>query len=188
MQTETENCRVNGAMVRNVLEAVTPKASSVRHVALVTGTKHYLGPFELHAKSKPETPFREDQPRLPIENFYYMQEDIVFEFADRYRFNWSIHRPHTIVGYAVGNAMNIGVTLATHASICRETGRPFIFPGSSTQYFALADVTDARLLARHITWASTAPSARNEAFNIVNGDVFRWQRMWGVIAFAVRWL
>jgi nucleoside-diphosphate-sugar epimerase len=183
MATETENCRVNGAMVRNVLEAITggPR-QTVQHVALVTGTKNYLGPFEMYAKNKPETPFREDQPRLPIENFYYVQEDVVFEFAHRFGFSWSVHRPHTIVGYAVGNAMNIGVTLATYASVCRATGRPFVFPGSAMQWSALADVTDARLLAKHVAWAARTPAARNEAFNVANGDVFRWQRLWGVIA------
>ena len=182
MGNEVDNCRVNGAMVRNVLDAVTHgQRRSVQHVALVTGTKNYLGPFEMYAKNKPETPFREDQPRLPIDNFYYVQEDVVFEFAERCGFSWSVHRPHTIVGYAVGNAMNIGVTLATYASVCKAFGRPFVFPGSQMQYSALSDVTDARLLARHLAWAATTPAARNEAFNVANGDVFRWQRLWGVI-------
>jgi len=61
--TEAENIRVNAAMVRNLLDALRP-AGSVRHVALVTGLKHYLGPFEAYAKIKPDTPFREDQGRL----------------------------------------------------------------------------------------------------------------------------
>jgi nucleoside-diphosphate-sugar epimerase len=39
-------------------------------------------------------------------------------------------------------------------------------------------MTDARQLARHLTWAATAPAARNEAFNIVNGDSFRWNWLW----------
>ncbi len=182
MATESENCRVNGAIVRNVLQAVTCAGDSLRHAALVTGTKHYLGPFEAYARNQPETPFRETQPRLPGENFYYTQEDIVFELAGKFGFGWTVHRPHTIIGYAVGNLMNLGVTLATYASICRATGRPFIFPGSPTQYASLTDVTDARLLARHLTWAATTPAARNEAFNVVNGDVFRWRRMWAAIA------
>lgn len=183
MPTETENCRVNGAMVANVLDAVlADQRPALEHVALVTGTKNYLGPFEMYARNEPETPFREDQPRLPIDNFYYVQEDVVFEHARRAGFSWSVHRPHTIVGYAIGNAMNIGVTLAVYASVCKATGRPFIFPGSTRQWQALADVTDARLLARHIAWASTTTAARNEAFNVANGDVFRWQRLWGRIA------
>lgn len=179
--TEAENCRVNGAMVRNLLDAL--QAAPLRHVALVTGLKHYLGPFEAYGKGTlPQTPFREDQDRLPVENFYYVQEDEVFAAAKRQGFGWSVHRPHTIVGYALGNAMNMGVTLAVYASLCRETGRPFLFPGSPQQWNGLTDVTDARLLARHLAWASTDPAAANTAFNVVNGDVFRWSWMWGRIA------
>jgi dTDP-4-dehydrorhamnose reductase len=47
--TEAENIRVNAGMVRNVLNAVS-KAKTVEHVALVTGLKHYLGPFEAYGK------------------------------------------------------------------------------------------------------------------------------------------
>jgi nucleoside-diphosphate-sugar epimerase len=180
--TEEENIRVNAAMVRNVLHALS-SAGSVEHVALVTGLKHYLGPFEAYGTGTvPATPFREEQPRLDVDNFYYAQEDEVFEAAKRDGFHWSIHRPHTIVGYAVGNAMNMGVTLAVYATICRETGRPFMFPGSAVQWNGLTDMTDARLLARHLQWAATTPAAYNEAFNIVNGDVFRWRWMWERIA------
>jgi nucleoside-diphosphate-sugar epimerase len=180
--TEAENIRVNSAMVRNLLDAVSA-ANSVRHVALVTGLKHYLGPFEAYGKgSLPATPFREEQPRLDIENFYYAQEDEVFAAAARRNFGWSVHRPHTIVGYALGNAMNMGVTLAAYATICREAKRPFLFPGSAAQWNGLTDMTDAKLLARHLEWASTTPAARDQAFNVVNGDVFRWSWMWPRLA------
>ena len=180
--TEAENITVNSAMIRHLLDALSER-DCLRHVALVTGLKHYLGPFEAYGKGVlPATPFREEQPRLPIENFYYAQEDAVFEAAARDGFGWSVHRPHTIIGYAVGNAMNMGVTLAAYATICRETGRPFVFPGSAAQWNGLTDITDARLLARHLEWAATSPAARNEAFNVVNGDIFRWNWMWPRIA------
>jgi nucleoside-diphosphate-sugar epimerase len=180
--TEAENIRVNSAMVRNLLDALSP-AGTVEHVALVTGLKHYLGPFEAYGKGTlPATPFRETQARLDIENFYYAQEDEVFAAAKRDGFTWSVHRPHTIIGYAVGNAMNMGVTLAVYATLCRETGRPFLFPGSGVQWNSVTDMTDARLLARHLQWASTTVNAQNEAFNVVNGDVFRWSWMWEQIA------
>jgi nucleoside-diphosphate-sugar epimerase len=176
--TEAENIRVNAGMVRNVLDALSG-AKSAEHVALVTGLKHYLGPFEAYGKgSLPATPFRETQPRLDIENFYYAQEDEVFSAADRDGYGWGVHRPHTIIGYAVGNAMNMGTTLAVYASICKELGKPMQFPGSAVQWNSLTDMTDARLLAKHLLWAATTPAARNEAFNVVNGDVFRWSWMW----------
>jgi nucleoside-diphosphate-sugar epimerase len=43
-------------------------------------------------------------------------------------------------------------------------------------------MTDADLLARHLLWAVETPAAANEAFNIVNGDIFRWNWMWERIA------
>jgi len=180
--SEADNIRVNAAMVRNVLDAVR-SARSLRHVALVTGLKHYLGPFEAYGQgSLPQTPFRESQARLEVENFYYAQEDEVFAAAQRDHFTWSVHRPHTITGVAVGNAMNMATTLAVYASVCKATGRPFVFPGSRVQWDSLTDMTDARILARQLLWAATTPAAANEAFNVTNGDVFRWSWMWGRIA------
>jgi nucleoside-diphosphate-sugar epimerase len=43
--SEEENIAANGALVRNLLAALD-RSASLRHVALVTGLKHYLGPFE----------------------------------------------------------------------------------------------------------------------------------------------
>ncbi|RMN25575.1 hypothetical protein ALQ62_00788 [Pseudomonas coronafaciens pv. zizaniae] len=81
--TEPENIEVNSAMIQNLLDALSP-GKTVKHVALVTGLKHYLGPFEMYAKSTPlPTPFRESQPRLNVENFYYDQEDVLYAAANR---------------------------------------------------------------------------------------------------------
>jgi nucleoside-diphosphate-sugar epimerase len=181
--TEADNIRVNSALVRNLLEALSPQ-QSVQHVALVTGLKHYLGPFDAYASGGllPETPLREEHPRLATENFYYAQEDEVYAAAARDGFTWSIHRPHTVIGKAVGNLMNMGTTLAVYGAICRETGRPFRWPGSQAQWQGLSDVTDARVLAKHLLWAAQTPGARNEAFNVVNGDVFRWSWLWRRLA------
>ncbi len=179
--TEAENVRVNGAMVENLFAAL-PYPGSLQHAGLITGTKQYLGPFEAYGQTAAETPFREDTPRLPGLNFYYTQEDVLFAAAARHGFTWSVHRPHSIVGFALGNAMNMGVTLAVYATLCRETGEPFVFPGSHLQWNALTDVTDARLLARHLAWTAETPAAHNQAFNVVNGDIFRWRWLWPQLA------
>jgi nucleoside-diphosphate-sugar epimerase len=177
---EAENVRVNAGMVRNLFEGIAD--APVKHAALVTGLKHYLGSFDDYAKVKPYTPFLESSPRLPGLNFYYAQEDVVFEMAAKRGFSWSVHRPHTMIGFVVGNLMNMAVTLAVYASICKHTGRPFVYPGSPEQYNAVTDVTDARILAEQLYWAVTTPEAANMAFNIVNGDVFRWTWLWQQIA------
>src|SRR4051794_21425389 len=189
MPTEAENIAVNAAAVRNVLTAVEP-AGSVEHVALMTGLKHYLGPFEAYAQGvMADTPFHEDEPRLDAPNFYYAQEDELFDAAARSGFTWSVHRAHTVFGFAVGNAMNMVLTLAAYATLCKELGRPFVFPGSSTQWNSVTDVTDADLLADQIIWAAGHEAGHDQAFNIANGDVFRWRWLWPQIAeyFGVAW-
>ncbi len=180
--SEDENIRVNAGMVRDVLDAVRP-AGTVRHVALLTGLKHYLGPFEAYGQGQvPDTPFHEDEERLPHKNFYYAQEDELFAAAERDGFTWSVHRAHTIIGAALGNAMNMGQTLAAYAAICRELDRPFVFPGSQAQWDGLTDMTDADLLAEQLHWAATTPAAADTAFNVADGDVFRWRWMWPRLA------
>ena len=181
-ETEAENVRVNGAMLQNLFDGLAETGALLEHAALVTGTKQYLGPFEAYGQVAAETPFREDNPRLPGLNFYYTQEDILFAASGRGGFRWSVHRPHSMVGFAHGNAMNMGVTLAVYASLCREAGEPFVFPGSHFQWNALTDVTDARLLGRHLAWASTTVAAANATYNVVNGDVFRWRWLWPQLA------
>src|SRR3954467_15823583 len=187
--TEAENIAVNSAAVRNVLAAVEP-AASVEHVSLMTGLKHYLGPFEAYAQGvMADTPFHEDEPRLAAPNFYYAQEDELFDAAARSGFTWSVHRAHTVFGFALGNAMNMVLTLSAYATICKELGRPFVFPGSATQWNSVTDVTDADLLADQIIWCATHDAGRNEPFNIANGDVFRWRWLWPQIAeyFGLGW-
>jgi nucleoside-diphosphate-sugar epimerase len=104
--SEEENIAANGALVRNVLGALD-RSASLRHVALVTGLKHYLGPFEDYAKAQVETPLREEMPRLPAPNFFDAQEDEVFHAARRQGFTWSVHRSHTTIGYSLRTSMNI---------------------------------------------------------------------------------
>ncbi|MFC8177812.1 SDR family oxidoreductase [Rhodococcus sp. NPDC057297] len=176
--SEKENIEVNSATLRNVLDVLGP-SGTVNHVALMTGLKHYLGPFDAYGDAvMAETPFHESEERLDTPNFYYAQEDELFAGADKYDFTWSVHRAHTISGFAVGNAMNMVLTLSVYASICAELGTPFVFPGSDTQWNGLTDLTDADLLAEQMVWASSNDNGKNEAFNIANGDVFRWRWMW----------
>ncbi|MBB1510939.1 SDR family oxidoreductase [Tessaracoccus sp. MC1756] len=187
--SEAENIEVNSAILRNFLDAL-PRPAGRRHVALMTGLKHYLGPFDDYARAvSADTPFREESGRLDVPNFYYAQEDVLFEAAETQGFTWSVHRAHTVFGFAVGNAMNMVLTLGTYAEICRETGQPFVFPGSETQWNGVTDATDADLLADHLIWASTSPEGSNEAFNVANGEVFRWRWLWPRLAefFKLPW-
>ncbi len=188
--SEAQNIEVNSAIVRNTIAAAAA-GGSLRHVALLTGLKHYLGPFDNYATGvMADTPFSEEEARLDSPNFYYAQEDELFAGAERHGFTWSVHRAHTVFGFATGNAMNMALTLSVYATLCRRTGEPFRFPGSETQWNGVTDVTDSDLLAEQLLWAATDPAGRDQAFNIANGDVFRWRSLWPRIAeyFGVDWV
>lgn len=180
--TKEENIDVNSATIRNVLATVGAKGS-IRHAAPMTGLKHYLGPFDDYATGEmPDRPFHEFELRLDSPNFYYAQEGELFSTATEYRLGRSVHRAHTIFGYATGNAMNMALTLSVSAEICRETNAPFFFPGSVTQWNGLTDVSDSDLVGEQIIRAATYPEEKDQAFNAANGDVFRWRWLWPQIA------
>jgi len=96
--------------------------------------------------------------------------------------SWSAIRPSVVCGVAVGNPLNLAMVIAVYASFCAELGLPFRFPGKPGAYSPLLEMTDAGLLARATVWAATTPACANKAFNINNGDLFRWNDMWPKLA------
>ena len=64
-------------------------------------------------------------------------------------------------------------------ALLAEAGEPLHYPGGNPN---LTEGVDADLLARAIAWAQDTPAARDETFNITNGDVFLWQNVWPAIA------
>ncbi|KAE9447123.1 hypothetical protein C3L33_20981, partial [Rhododendron williamsianum] len=184
---ETENCQANGAMLRNVLSTLIPNAPNLQHICLLTGRKHYIGPFELAWKDKlsfpaHDPPFHEDLPRLDVPNFYYTLEDILLEEVEKKEgLTYSIHRPGVIFGFSPHSLMNIIGTLCVYAAICKHEGVPLRFPGSKAAWEGYSDASDADLIAEHQIWAAVDPYAKNEAFNCSNGDVFKWKHFWKVL-------
>ncbi|XP_004299763.1 PREDICTED: 3-oxo-Delta(4,5)-steroid 5-beta-reductase-like [Fragaria vesca subsp. vesca] len=182
--TEAENCEANAAMLRNVLGSVIPNAPNLKHICLQTGAKHYIGSFESWGKIQPhDSPFTEDLPRLDVPNFYYTQEDLLFEEVEkREELTWSVHRPDTIFGFSPYSMMNIVGSLCVYAAICKHEGVLLRFPGTKAAWNCLSTASDADLIAEQHIWAAVDPYARNEAFNINNGDVFKWKQFWKVLA------
>ncbi|OIW20851.1 hypothetical protein TanjilG_24929 [Lupinus angustifolius] len=182
--TEAQNCEVNGAMFRNVLRALIPNAPNLRHVSLQTGAKHYVGPFELFGKIKPhEPPFTEDLPRLNAPNFYYTQEDILMEEVQKKEgLTWFVNRPQVIFGFSPYSLMNLIGTLCVYAAICKHESVPLMFPGTKAAWECYSIASDADLIAEQHVWGAVNAHARNEAFNISNGDVFKWKHLWKVLA------
>ena len=176
-ETGVEDVDENVAMLRNVLDAVEPTAQELQHVHLVQGTKYYgmhLGPFP--------TPAREDDARHMPPNFYYDQQGLLIERKQGRNWNWSASRPNFICDFAPERARNVITVTGAYAAISAELGLPLDFPGPQLAFDTLHEVTDASLLARAIRFIATTPTCANQAFNVTNGDVFRWRSLWPRIA------
>ena len=165
--------RRNLATLVNLVEAVEQAGAPLQHVHLVEGTKWYgshLGPFR--------TPAKESQPRHVGRNFYFDQQDWLEARQAGRSWSWSAVRPHAVCG----SPMNLALAIAVYGSLCRELGLPFSHPGPAANYRALYQLTDSGLLARAMTWMATAPGCANQAFNITNGDLIRWENVWPRLA------
>jgi len=174
-----ESVPENVDYLRNTIDAVERVAPNVTHFHLVEGTKWY----GMHLGAFP-TPAREDQPRHLPPNFYYDQQDLLVDRQRGSRWTWSASRPNFLCDFAPERPRNASVLIGAYAAICRELNVPLDFPGTEACYRAIAEVTAATQLARAMIFLATSPHTRNEAFNVTNGDVYRWCQFWPRLAEA----
>jgi nucleoside-diphosphate-sugar epimerase len=163
-------------LFKNAMTSILPGASRLEHVSLLQGSKYYgrhLGPFK--------TPAKESDARHFPPNFYYTQEDLLKVLAEGQRWTYSLMRPHIVCGYARTD-INLPKPIAVYATLCKKLGLPLRFPGPEAAFRAIHCASDVELLNKGMLWAATTPAAANEAFNMVNGDHFRWQYLWPRIA------
>lgn len=168
----------NAAMLRNTVEAIAPGAPSLRNVTVLQGPKAYGAHVRLMKIGARED---RDEDRS-IQNFYWAQEDYIRDRAHGQNWGWTILRPCFVMGMAVGGAMNLIGAIGLYAALLRHRGEPLHFPGSRG---GISQPTDTDLMARAIEWAGHAEAARNQVFNIANGDLFSLAEMWPVIADAL---
>lgn len=174
----TEMVEPNVTMLRNLVSNIE-KTSPLQTVSLMQGYKVYgahLGPFK--------TPARESDPGVPGAEFNAAQLSWLSEFQRGKTWHWNAIRPGVVGSAVSGNTMNLALSIALYASLCKAQGLPLRFPGSEHTWHSMVDYTDGGLLAEATLWAATAQSAENQAFNVNNGDLWRWSELWPLIA---RW-
>ena len=168
----------NVTMLRNLvsnMENIAP----LRSVSLMQGYKVYgahLGPFK--------TPARESDAGVAGAEFNAEQLRWLSDFQRGKSWHWHALRPGVVGSPVPGNAMNLALSIAIYASLCKSQRLPLRFPGSLQTWHSMVDHTDAELLAQATLWAADAPAAHNQAFNVNNGDLWRWSELWPAIA---RW-
>ncbi|KAF2121039.1 hypothetical protein BDV96DRAFT_610024 [Lophiotrema nucula] len=173
---ETE--RVNVLLLKNFLSALEVSQSLPRRFLLQTGAKHYgvhIGPTL--------TPMEESDPRyLRERNFYFPQEDILWDWCKKHNIGWNVTRPGFIVGAVRDAAMNIVHGLAIYASIQKELGRKLEFPGDIAAWEAEKHLSSASLIGYHAEWAVLTEGAENQALNISDDSMFTYGKFWPVLA------
>lgn len=165
----------NAAMLRNTVEAIAPHAAGLRNVVVLQGPKAYgahVKPMMIGARED-----RDEDRSIP--NFYWAQEDYIKARQQGEKWGWTILRPSFVMGMAVGGAMNALAVIGVHAALLKRRGEPLHYPGKRG---SVSIPTDTDLMARAMEWAATAPEARNQIFNIANGEVFSFGEIWPVIA------
>jgi nucleoside-diphosphate-sugar epimerase len=170
---DPDQMSTNLAMLENLFEPLEA-AGALDHVTLLQGSKAYgvhLGPVPV--------PARERSPRHPHENFYWLQEDYLKAKQRSKHWALTILRPQVIYGESWGSHMNPIPAIGVYAALLKAAGEPLYYPGGPQRIF---QAVDADLLARACAWAATSPNARNETFNINNGEPFEWRTVWPAIA------
>lgn len=178
---EEDAWEVNGRMLSNFLCALekTGVITEVKRIILVCGAKQYGVHLGL-----PKLPMHEDAPWLTSSewppNFYYNQQNILHDFCTKHNKEWVVTYPNDVIGFAMGNFMNLSAALALYVLVSKEmsSGSGIEFPGSPTFYTHFDCFTSSKLHAEFCAWAALEPRAANQAFNVVNGDVESWQNLW----------
>ncbi|MDF5737800.1 MULTISPECIES: SDR family oxidoreductase [unclassified Nostoc] len=176
-KTLAEQTSANLALLKNLIDGLEPIATGLKHVSFIQGGKAYgahLGRYK--------TPARENDPRHFPPNFYYDQEDYLRNKSVGKAWSFTALRPDIVIGFAVGNPMNLATIIAVYASFCRELGVAFRFPSTLAAYNAVVNITGADILAQGMEWAALHDKTGSEIFNITNGDVFRFSEAWPKIA------
>jgi nucleoside-diphosphate-sugar epimerase len=174
---EAEQISNNDRMLRNLLNPLEKAAHNFRHLSLLQGTKAY----GVHVRPM-HVPAREGRSEMrEVENFYWNQEAFLRAKQQGKAWSFTIFRPVLIVGYSQGSAMNVMAAIGAYAAMLKEAGQPLHYPGGPPR---VGQAIDADVLARCMAWAGEATVARNETFNVANGDVYCWPYVWPAIAAA----
>jgi len=200
---EEDAWTVNGRMLSNFLSALEQNqaVADIKRIILVCGAKQY----GVHL-GMPKQPMTEDAAWLTDTskwppNFYYNQQNILHAFCEKHDKEWVVTYPNDVIGFAMGNFMNLASSIALYTVVSKEVAaqdnnnnnnnknkeeegeeKGLVFPGSPTFYTRFDSFTSSKLHAEFCAWAALEARAANQAFNVVNGDVESWMTLWPKVA------
>lgn len=165
----------NAAMLENLVAALRSADAPLERIIFIQGGKVYGAQFGVY-----KTPARESDSRHFPPNLYFRHEDFAISLQSE-GIKWTALRPDIIIGHSLGSPMNLGNLIGVYGTLCRETGTAMQFPGPEAAYRnALVNITSAEVIAEAALWA--AQQGADGAYNITNGDIFRWAHVWPRLA------
>ncbi|OCL02897.1 NAD dependent epimerase/dehydratase family protein-like protein [Glonium stellatum] len=173
-----EMVRVNTILLSNFCEALPLASIKPKRILLQTGAKTYgmhLGPTSV--------PQEESDPRVTLEpNFYYAQEDYLWDFCAKQSIGWNVVYPSFILGAVPDAAMNVCLPLGIYAAVCAHLGEPLEYPSDLTAWENTQCQSSAMLNAYLMEWAVLTEAALNENFNACDSSAFTWGKFWSKLA------
>jgi hypothetical protein len=164
----------------NFLSALRIASITPKRFLLQTGAKNYGG----HLGPTLNPPVESD-PRVDIEpNFYYPQEDALFEYCSETGAKWNVIRPAWIIGAVVNAQMNAMYGVGVYAAVQAHLGKTLEFPGSITDWTQEHAHSTAMLTSYLSEWAVLEDACENQAFNASDTAWTTWARFWPELA---RW-
>src|SRR5258708_27195387 len=131
--SNADQIKINNAMLHNVIESLASRKSTLKHVSILHGTKPYgvhLHPIAI--------PARESDPRDDHANFFFDQQDYVRDAGAKHGFTYTVLRPQLVTGETQG-ALHVLPAIGVYATIRREEGEAFSFPGGPSFVWEAAD-------------------------------------------------
>ena len=145
-----------------------------KRILLQLGAKYYgvhLGPAA--------TPQEETDPRVLIEpNFYYNQEDVLREFAQKHGIGWNITRPSWIPGAVPDAAMNLCLPLVIYATVQKHLGNKLEYHSDVAAWEANQTLSSAQMNGYLAEWAVLTDQAKDQSFNASDDCAFTWGKFW----------
>ena len=78
--------------------------------------------------------------------------------------------------------MSLGIVISVYATVFKALGASLRHPGSIANANVLYHSIATEHLAESVVWMSATDECAEQPFNITNGDFFRWNYLWPVIA------
>jgi nucleoside-diphosphate-sugar epimerase len=174
----TEMCEVNTKLLSNFLQGLSHAQIRPRRILLQTGAKNYG--LHLGHTSIPQV---ESDPRVTLEpNFYYTQEDYLWDYCKRNDIEWNVCMPSFILGAVPDAAMNVCFPLAVYATVTKHLGEKLEYPADLAAWESPQSQSTSMLNAYLAEWAVLTPNAKNEKFNALDDSAFTWGKFWPELA------